>query len=95
MTRPSGSSVAVWVSRAVVIEPVGLKPGVGDGKAVSVGVGVGVGVASGVDDAAAADGVGLSDGVALSIGLGVAVTAVQAARLAPINRTAISRPTLA
>jgi len=69
-TRPSGSSVAVWTSREVFIEPVGLKPGVGVGETVAVGVGVGVSV-------------------------GVAVAGVQAARLAPINRTVISRPTLA
>ena len=55
---------------------------------------MGVGVASGVDDAAA-DGVGLADGVALSIGLGVVAAPAQASRLAPINRTAISRRTLA
>jgi hypothetical protein len=91
-TRPSESRVAVWNSRTVVIEPVGLKRGGGVGEAVGVGAGVGVGEAvgagSGVGDA-------VVDGVGLSIGLGVAVAAAQAARLAPINRTAISRPTLA
>ena len=56
--------------RAVAIEPVGLKPGVGVGDAVGVGVGLG-------------------------FGEGVMEGAAQAARLAPINRTTISRPTLA
>ena len=59
-TRPSESSVAVAAPRATVIEPVGVKPGVGVGEAVGADVGVGLGL-------------GLVEGVAVGLAIGDAV----------------------
>ena len=83
-TRPSESKVAVWNSRAVVIEPVWLKPGVGAGS------GVGLGLEAGLE---------LELGTAVGVGAAVGDTtgalgeqpAIAAARSRPAGPTRLAR----